>query len=93
MRELRDIYFVYMVVMWGVSLSRSGENTRMGYFEVYMPSSHLPRMVSDKFVYDFLCDFVWHRRWLRATEYVFTTSHCLLASCDFFYGASGVTQG
>ena len=35
MRELRDIYFVYMVVVWGVSLSHSGENTRMGYFEVF----------------------------------------------------------
>ena len=55
MRELKDIYFVYMVVMWGVSLSRSGENHEDGEFWGIMPSSHLPRMVSDKFVYDFFC--------------------------------------
>ena len=55
-----------------------------------MPSSHLPRTPCDKFVYDFLCEFrgivggygLRHMCW-----------HCLRASCDFFYGASGATRG
>ena len=53
-------------------------------------SSHLPRTLCDKFVYDFPCDFLgivggyglWHM-----------CSHCLRASCNFFYGASGATRG
>ena len=55
-----------------------------------MPSSHLPRTLCDKFVYDFLCDF-----WGIVGGYGLrhTCSHCLQASCDFFYGASGATRG
>ena len=55
-----------------------------------MPSSHLPRTLCDKFLYDFPCEFLgivggYGLRHLR--------SHYLRASCDFFYGASGATRG
>ena len=42
------------------------------------------------FVYDFLCDF-----WGIVGGYGLRRmcSHCQRASCDFFYGASGATQG
>ena len=55
-----------------------------------MPSSHLPRTLCDKFVYDFPCDF-----WGIVGGYGLQRmcSHCLRASCDFFYGASGATRG
>ena len=55
-----------------------------------MPSSHLPRTPCDKFVYKFPCDFggIVGGYGLRHM-----CSHCLRASCDFFYGASGATQG
>ena len=54
-----------------------------------MPSSHLPRTPCDKFVYDFPCDFggIVGGYGLRHM-----CSHCLRASCDFFYGASGATR-
>ena len=73
-----------------------------------MPSSHLPRTPCDKMFYDFLCNFFCHRRWLRATAYVFTLSRgivrFLLYGAYVFtlsrgivrfllYGASGVTRG
>ena len=47
-----------------------------------MPSSHLPRTPCDKFFYDFLCDFfgIVGGYGLRRM-----CSHCLGASCDFFY--------
>ena len=54
-----------------------------------MPSSHLPRTLCDKFVYDFLCDFlgIVGGYGLRRM-----CSHWLRASCNFFYGASGATR-
>ena len=57
---------------------------------VLMPSSHLPRTPCDKFVYDFPCHFGgivgdYGQRYM--------CSHCLRASCNFFYGVSGVTRG
>ena len=39
-----------------------------------MPSSHLPWTPCDKFVLWFSVQFFGHRRWLRATAYVFTLS-------------------
>ena len=59
-------------------------------FSSFMPSSHLPRMPCDKFFYDFLCNFfcIVGGYGLRRM-----CSHCLGASCDFFYGASGATRG
>ena len=47
-------------------------------------------MPCDKFVYDFPCDFggIVGGYGLRHL-----CSHCLRASCDFFYGASGTTRG
>ena len=55
-----------------------------------MPSSHLPWTPCDKFIYDFPCDFlgIVGGYGLRRM-----CSHCLRASCDFFYGASGATRG
>ena len=55
-----------------------------------MPSSHLPRTLCDKFFYDFPCNFfgIVCGYGLRRM-----CSHCLGASCDFFYGASGATRG
>ena len=55
-----------------------------------MSSSHLPRTPCDKFVYNFPCDF-----WAIVGGYGLRhmCSHCLRASCDFFYGASGATRG
>ena len=55
-----------------------------------MPSSHLPRTPCDKIVYDFPCNFggIVGGSGLRRM-----CSHCLQASCDFFYGASGATRG
>ena len=55
-----------------------------------MPSSHLPRTLCDKIFYDFLCDF-----WGIVGGYGLRhmCSHCLQASRDFFYGASGATRG
>ena len=53
-----------------------------------MPSSHLPRTPCDKFVYDFPCDFggIVGGYGLRHM-----CSHCLRASCYFFY--AGETRG
>ena len=60
-----------------------------------MPNSHLPRMPCDKFVYDFPCNFLGivggYGVWATPTAYM--CSHCVRASCDFFYGASGATRG
>ena len=55
-----------------------------------MPSSHLPQTPCDKFFYDILCDFfgIVCGYGLRRM-----CSHCLGASYDFFYGASGATRG
>ena len=55
-----------------------------------MPSSRLPRTPCDKFVYNFPCDFlgIVGGYGLRRM-----CSHCLRASCDFFYGALGATRG
>ena len=55
-----------------------------------MPSSHLPRTPCDRLVYDFPCYFggIVGGYGLRHMY-----SHCLRASCDFFYGASGATRG
>ena len=55
-----------------------------------MPSSHLPQTPCDNFVYHFLCDF-----WGIVGGYGLRhmCSHCLRASCDFFFGASGATRG
>ena len=57
---------------------------------IIMPSSHLPRMPCDNIFYDFPCDFfgIVCGYGLRRM-----CSHCLGASCDFFYGASGATRG
>ena len=56
-----------------------------------MPSSHLPRTLCDKFVYDFPCDFYFGIVGGYGLRHM--CSHCLRASCDFFYGASGATWG
>ena len=55
-----------------------------------LPGSIWPRTPCDKFVYDFPCDF-----WGIVGGYGLRhmCSHCLWASCIFFYGASGATQG
>ena len=55
-----------------------------------MPSSHLPRTPCDKFVYDFPGDF---RGIVGGYGLRHMCSHCLRASCDFFYGASAATRG
>ena len=55
-----------------------------------MPSSHLPRTPCDKFVYDFPCDFLGI---VGGYGLRHMCSHCLRASCNFFYGASGATRG
>ena len=55
-----------------------------------MPSSHLPRTPCDKFVYDFPCDVLGI---VGGYGLRHMCSHCLRASCDFFYGASGATRG
>ena len=55
-----------------------------------MPSSHLPRTACDKFVYDFPCDFLAIVGGYRLRH---MCSHCLRASCNFFYGAPGATRG
>ena len=55
-----------------------------------MPSSHLPRTPCDKFVYDFPCDFLGIVGGYRLRH---MCSHCLRASCNFFFGASGATRG
>ena len=55
-----------------------------------MPSSHLPRTLCDKFVYDFPCDFLGI---VGGSGLRHMCSHCLRASCDFFYRASGATWG
>ena len=52
-----------------------------------MPTSHLPRTPCNKFSYNFLCDFLGIVGGYRLRH---MCSHCLRASCDFFYGASGV---
>ena len=55
-----------------------------------MPGSHLPRTPCDNFNYDFPCDLggIVGGYWLRHM-----CSHCLRASCNIFYGASGATIG
>ena len=55
-----------------------------------MPSSHLPRTPCDKFVYDFPCDCLGI---VGGYGLRHKCSHCLRASCNFFYGASGATRG
>ena len=55
-----------------------------------MPSSHLPRTPCNKFVYDFPCDFLGI---VGGYGLRHMCSHCLRASCDFFYGASGAIRG
>ena len=57
---------------------------------LFMPSSHLPRTPCDKFVYDFPCDFLGI---VGGYGLRHMCSHCLRASCDFFYGASGASRG
>ena len=54
-----------------------------------MLSSHLPRTLCDKFVYDFPWCF-----WSIAGGYELRRmcSHCLRASCNFLYGSSGAGQ-
>ena len=47
-----------------------------------MPSSHLPRTPCDKFAYDFPCDF-WGIVGGYGLRHI--CSHCLRASCNFFY--------
>ena len=54
-----------------------------------MPSSHLPRTPCDKFVYEFPCDFLGI---VGGSGLRHMCSHCLRASCNFFYGASGATR-
>ena len=51
-----------------------------------MPSSHLPRTPCDKFVYNFPCDFLGI---IGGYGLRHMCSHCLRASCNFFYRASG----
>ena len=51
-----------------------------------MPSSHLPRKPCEKFVYDFPCDFLGI---VGGYGLRHMCSHCLRASCNFFYGTSG----
>ena len=55
-----------------------------------MLSSHLPRTLCDKFVYDFPCGF-----WGIVGGYGLRRmcSHCLRASRDFLYGPSGAGRG
>ena len=55
-----------------------------------MPSSHLPRTPCDYFVYDFLCDILGI---VGGYGLRHMCSHCIRASCNFFYGASGATRG
>ena len=55
-----------------------------------MPSSHLPRTLCDIFVYDFPCKFLGI---VGGYGLRHMCSHCLRASCNFFYGASGATRG
>ena len=50
----------------------------------------LSRTLCDKFVYDFLCDILGIVSGYRLRH---MCSHCLRASCNFFYGASGATRG
>ena len=54
-----------------------------------MPSSHLPRMPCDKFVYNFPCNFLGI---VGGYGLRHMCSHWLRASCNFFYGASGATR-
>ena len=56
-----------------------------------MPSSDWPRTPCAKFVYDFPCDFFLGIVGGYGLRHM--CSHCLRASCDFFYGASGATRG
>ena len=51
-----------------------------------LPGSHLPRTPCDKFVYDFLCDFLGI---VGGYGLRHMCLHCLRASCDFFYGPRG----
>ena len=55
-----------------------------------MPSSHLPQTPCDKFIYDFLCNFLGIVGGYRLRR---MCSHFVRASCDFFYGASGAIRG
>ena len=57
-----------------------------------MLSSHLPRAPCNKFVYDFLCDFFGHRRWQRATAYVFTLSTSIVRFLVRALGGGGGGQ-
>ena len=60
------------------------------HFRSLMPSSHLPRALCDKFVYDFPCNFLGI---IGGYGLRHMCSHCLRASCNFLYGASGATLG
>ena len=60
------------------------------FYGPLMPSSHLPRTPCDTFFYDFPCDFLGI---VGGYGLRHMCSHCLRASCDFFYGASGATRG
>ena len=55
-----------------------------------MPHSHLPRTPCDNFVYDFPCNFLGI---VGGYGLRHMCSHCLRASCNFFYGASAATRG
>ena len=55
-----------------------------------MPSSHLPRVLCDIFVYDFLCGVLGI---VGGSGLRRMCSHCLQASCDFLYGPSGASWG
>ena len=62
----------------------------LGKWRSVMPSSHLPRTSCDKFVYDFLCDFLGI---VGGNGLRHMCSHCLRASCNFFNGSSGAPRG
>ena len=54
-----------------------------------MLSSHLPRALCDKFVYDFLCSFLGIVGCYGLRR---MCSHCLRPLCDFLYGPSGASR-
>ena len=83
---------IELLSILGVSLSSEWHDLSHTFEKAslqLMPSSHLPRTPCDKFVYDFPCDLVGivggYGLWLMC-------SHCLGASCDIFYAASGATR-
>ena len=71
--------------------NESGHLPIFNFFEALMPSSHLPRTLCDKFVYDFPCDFFFGIVGGYGLRHM--CSHLLRASCNFFYGASRATRG